>query len=88
MTISRCGETNVSAGKEIQAAGDESSEQNEEKVEYSTVIVRGEEDGKPEDITPDGGLIAWLQVLGSFALYFNTWCVKTQQRLSENQITN
>lgn len=22
---------------------------------------------------PDGGLVAWLQVLGSFILYFNTW---------------
>lgn len=88
MTISRRGETNVSAGKEIQAAGDESPEQNEEKVEYSTVIVRGEEDEKPEDITPDGGLIAWLQVLGSFALYFNTWCVKTQQRLPISEPTD
>lgn len=24
---------------------------------------------------PDGGLKAWLQVLGSFFLMFNTWCV-------------
>lgn len=22
---------------------------------------------------PDGGLVAWVQVLGSFMLFFNTW---------------
>jgi hypothetical protein len=22
---------------------------------------------------PDGGLVAWMQVLGSFMLFFNTW---------------
>ena len=32
---------------------------------------------------PNGGLRAWLQVLGAFALFFNTWCVRTvrQRRL-------
>jgi hypothetical protein len=25
------------------------------------------------DEIPDGGLVAWLQVLGSFALFFNSW---------------
>lgn len=24
---------------------------------------------------PDGGVRAWLQVLGSFMIFFNTWCV-------------
>jgi hypothetical protein len=26
-----------------------------------------------EDIIPDGGLIAWLQVVGSWLLFFNSW---------------
>ncbi len=25
------------------------------------------------DEVPDGGLVAWLQVAGSFALFFNSW---------------
>lgn len=29
------------------------------------------------DEIPDGGLIAWLQVAGSFALFFNSWYVLT-----------
>jgi hypothetical protein len=31
---------------------------------------------EPEDVPPpppDGGLTAWLQVLGSFFLFFNSW---------------
>lgn len=27
----------------------------------------------PHPIAPDGGLQAWLQVLGGFIIYFNTW---------------
>lgn len=26
-----------------------------------------------EDIVPDGGLLAWLQVVGSWLLFFNSW---------------
>ena len=26
-----------------------------------------------EDIIPDGGLLAWLQVLASWLLFFNSW---------------
>ena len=25
---------------------------------------------------PNGGIVAWLQVLGAFFIYFNTWSVK------------
>ena len=32
----------------------------------------GEAEAKPEG-PPNGGLAAWLQVLGSFTLFFNTW---------------
>lgn len=28
---------------------------------------------KPVRIIPNGGLQAWLQVVGAFFLYFNTW---------------
>lgn len=27
------------------------------------------------DVIPDGGLVAWLQVVGTFFCYFNTWGV-------------
>ena len=30
-------------------------------------------DGKPAGPPPDGGLTAWLQVLGAWMLFFNTW---------------
>ncbi|KAI2465007.1 major facilitator superfamily domain-containing protein [Annulohypoxylon bovei var. microspora] len=46
---------------------DESLNKNEEKVEFNEVIVLD------EDVPPDGGLEAWLQVVGSYSLYFNTW---------------
>jgi hypothetical protein len=26
-----------------------------------------------DQVIPDGGTVAWLQVIGSFAVYFNTW---------------
>ena len=29
-----------------------------------------------EEPTFDTGLTAWLQVLGSFFLFFNSWCVR------------
>lgn len=29
----------------------------------------------PADTIPNGGLIAWLQVVGSFFLFFNSWLV-------------
>jgi hypothetical protein len=31
------------------------------------------EKSSAEDPPPDGGLQAWLQVLGSFFLFFNSW---------------
>ncbi len=31
--------------------------------------------GRPPFEVPDGGLVAWLQVAGGFALFFNTWYV-------------
>ncbi|KAK7756721.1 hypothetical protein SLS62_001162 [Diatrype stigma] len=72
MLVSRCSEAAASAEKEIRVSGDDSSEQNAEKVEYTTATVPQEEE-QEEKAPPEEGLVAWLQVLGSFALYFNTW---------------
>lgn len=30
-------------------------------------------ESKDEDVIPNGGMAAWLQVLGSFMLFFNTF---------------
>ncbi|KAI1208463.1 putative MFS monocarboxylate transporter [Annulohypoxylon truncatum] len=46
---------------------DESHNRNEEKLQFAEVAVLD------EDAPPDGGLEAWLQVVGSYSLYFNTW---------------
>lgn len=56
------------------------------RIASATNEVRTQDEKKPanedsqgsdvsvkDDECPEGGLIAWLQVLGSFALYFNTW---------------
>ncbi|KAK9386970.1 major facilitator superfamily domain-containing protein [Lipomyces mesembrius] len=34
-----------------------------------------DEKQNPFDDVPDGGFMAWLQVSGSFFMYFNSWCV-------------
>ncbi|KAI1100455.1 putative MFS monocarboxylate transporter [Jackrogersella minutella] len=49
------------------ALGEENSDRNENKTEFTEVII------PEDDLPPDGGLEAWLQVLGSYSLYFNTW---------------
>ncbi|KAI1374020.1 putative MFS monocarboxylate transporter [Hypoxylon crocopeplum] len=48
------------------ALSDESSDQ-KEKVKFAELIILD------EDGPPDGGMVAWLQVVGSYSLYFNTW---------------
>ena len=40
-----------------------------------SVNGEGEEPASQLLDPPNGGLTAWLQVLGSFCLYFNTWSV-------------
>jgi len=39
----------------------------------NAVLNQGEIATSSYDHPPDGGLMAWLQVAGSFSLYFNTW---------------
>ncbi|KAI5862042.1 putative MFS monocarboxylate transporter [Durotheca rogersii] len=55
------------------ASGDSRSNQSDKPVRDEKDVGFVEEivveDGEP----PDGGLTAWLQVLGSYSLYFNTW---------------
>ena len=36
-------------------------------------VTEAKESKPPVDTIPDGGVIAWLQVLGSFFLFFNSW---------------
>lgn len=35
------------------------------------------EKGDDDHAVPNGGTLAWLQVLGSFFLWFNTWFAKS-----------
>lgn len=37
---------------------------------------------KPVGPPPDGGFAAWLQVLGAFLLFFNSWYVNIQSVIS------
>lgn len=41
----------------------------------NAVLNQGEIATSSYDHPPDGGLMAWLQVAGSFSLYFNTWYI-------------
>jgi hypothetical protein len=38
-----------------------------------------------ETTIPNGGLLAWLQVLGSFLLFFNSWYVHYPADCKANQ---
>jgi len=44
----------------------------EEMTEESDLEIEADEKVVKSKI-PNGGLIAWLQVLGSFLLFFNSW---------------
>ena len=55
------------------APGEGGSEKKNEEVEdYAAVAVSSDEDA---DEPPKAGLTAWLQVLGCYFLFFNSWCV-------------
>ncbi|KAH9908361.1 monocarboxylate permease-like protein, mch4 [Xylariomycetidae sp. FL2044] len=56
-------EPNESALEIIGASSDGSGEKGSDRAATT----------KSEDTVPDCGLQAWLQVVGSYALYFNTW---------------
>ena len=54
--------------------GRDSEKKNEEVVDYAAVAVSSDEEA---DEPPKAGLTAWLQVLGCYFLFFNSWCVNT-----------
>ncbi|KAI0161915.1 putative MFS monocarboxylate transporter [Hypoxylon sp. FL1284] len=54
-------------------SSDASSNRDEKQIDSVGVAVEVVETGAEEDVPPDGGLTAWLQVVGSHFLYFNTW---------------
>lgn len=39
--------------------------------------VTGAQPSEKQDFVYDTGLVPWLQVFGSFFLFFNSWCVVT-----------
>jgi hypothetical protein len=47
------------------------------KPEAGNDVTAREAAAKAAGAIPDGGLIAWLQVLGSFFLWWNTWLVES-----------
>ena len=53
---------------------EESYEKGEREEDEGRADVNVKAHGSPEE-PPDGGLAAWMQVLGSFFLFFNCWYV-------------
>lgn len=39
----------------------------------SDLVLELESPATKKDAVPNGGLLAWLQVLGAFFLFLNTW---------------
>lgn len=61
---------------------EEKKDVNFEVTEVSSDLVSSSqsstlENGNDEHAVPNGGTLAWLQVLGSFFLWFNTWFVRS-----------
>ena len=57
-----------------QAAEDDSDPVPATVVELEPVTTKAHSVNQVDSI-PNGGLIAWLQVLGSFFIFFNSWSV-------------
>ena len=54
--------------------GGDSEKKDEEVEDYAAVAVSSDEEA---DEPPKAGLTAWLQVLGCYFLFCNSWCVNT-----------
>lgn len=67
-------ERNAKQEKDLQAVGGEGDEGDEgdEKRDVERVVSKQPSVHNTSSI-PDGGLWAWLQVLGAFVLFFNSW---------------
>jgi len=51
----------------------------------NSIIEKQEDDSTADAVDiPNGGLVAWLQVLGAFFLWFNTWYVSWLRCLNEH----
>lgn len=81
-----CGEPSSSAGTGpglqpventiFPASNNRNSEKKNGEVEEGYAAVTGSSDEEADE-PPDGGLLAWLQVLGCYFLFFNSWYVAT-----------
>lgn len=73
-------QANVQVQTQGQKESHEATASDEKTVnsEEDTPISSTAESYKKIDPPPNGGLLAWLQVLGSFFLYFNCWYVTVQ----------
>lgn len=49
------------------------SSQDEQEVPLPENTIEAQITEKPIGPPPDGGFAAWLQVLGAFLLFFNSW---------------
>lgn len=60
------------------------------KTEVDTPRSSTAESYQKIDPPPNGGLLAWLQVLGSFFLYFNCWyvAIQAQSRIDPAPVFN
>ena len=58
----------------LPAPNNQNSEKKNEEAEEDYVAITGSSDEETDE-PPDGGLTAWLQVLGCYFLFFNSWCV-------------
>ncbi len=73
----------VTLALEASSVGASDRNEEKEKAGCGAAIVLSErsqggeeeESGEEEDAPPKDDLVAWLQVLGCFALFFNTWYV-------------
>lgn len=65
----RMGSTNLEIEQKVLA---DASITNDEENAHSSGINSPVEK-EPEEVTFDTGLFSWLQVLGSFFLFFNSW---------------
>lgn len=56
--------------------GDETTALHGQKHSIPTSAESSPEKSGSEDSIPNGGVFAWIQVLGSFFIFFNTWSVR------------
>lgn len=68
---------NSSAGVSIKSKEDKSLGEESEIIAEEPPQVAP----NPHGDIPNGGVVAWLQVLGSFFLFFNSWYVQTLEGL-------